>query len=102
MQLDPSDIRLTATATAGASLSAWSRANGTTDAKATADFIAQVKSQTMIWRALTKLLSDLYRERHIAEFNFSNPAFTSELLYSEGYKKALQDVYRLIPQTTEN
>lgn len=78
----------------GKALSAWTRAyNG----KEPESFLDQLKSQTIIWRVFAKLLSDLYRERHAAEFDFSDPAFQAKLLYSEGYKKALQDVYRLLP-----
>ena len=83
---------------AGKALSSWTRAyNG----KEPESFIDQVKSQTIIWRVFAKFLSDLYRERHSAEFDFSDPAFQAKLLYSEGYKKALQDVYRLLPPTPE-
>jgi hypothetical protein len=81
----------------GKALAMWERAY---DGKESESFISQVKSQTIIWRVLGKLLSDLYRERHAAEFDFSDPAFQAKLIYSEGYKKALKDVFRLIPTLT--
>lgn len=84
-------------AKAGKALTIWERAyNG----KEPESFLEQLKSQTIVWRVFAKLLSDLYRERHAAEFDFSDPAFQAKLFYSEGYKKALQDVYRLIPTLT--
>ncbi len=83
----------------GSVLHTWKRAY---DGKEAESFIKQVSAQTIIWRTLSKMLADMYRERHTAEFDFTDPAFQAKLLYSEGYKKALQDVYRLIPQTTEN
>jgi hypothetical protein len=97
MSLD-SDITATMS-TAGSVLQAWKRAY---DGKEAESFIKQVSAQTIIWRTLSKMLLGMYRERHTAEFDFTDPAFQAKLLYSEGYKKALQDVYRLIPQTTEN
>lgn len=82
-----------------ANLSVWERAY---DGKEAKSFLEHLTAQTVIWRTMTKLLSDMYREKHAAEFDFTDPAFQAKLLYSEGYKKALQDVNRLIPQTTEN
>lgn len=93
------DIEVTAPlAGARSNHTVWARAYGDKDLES---FLKAIQSQTILWRTFKKLLSDLYRDRHITEYDFSNPAFTEQLIYSEGYKKALQDILRLIPQTTE-
>lgn len=59
--------------------------------------LKQLKSQTVIWRQFLKILKELYRNAHSDEFDLDKPNIKERLLYNEGYKKALMDVYKLIP-----
>lgn len=64
-------------------------------------FRAQLTSQTWIWRRMTGILKELYRNSTTTEYDFEKPHMHERMLFNEGYKKALVDIYKLIPTQRE-
>ena len=60
-------------------------------------FEEQLKSQTLIWAKLIKILKEMYRSADVREYNFETPNMHERMLFNEGYKKALIDVFKLLP-----
>ena len=50
---------------------------------------------------LRRILKQMYREAQAKEENFGAPNWRDHAAYQLGYKKALRDVYRLIPKTVK-
>lgn len=50
---------------------------------------------------LRNILKGMYREAQAREEKISNPNWRDTAAYELGYKKALRDIYRLIPKTTK-
>jgi hypothetical protein len=50
---------------------------------------------------LRNILKAMYREAQSREEKVSNPNWRDTAAYELGYKKALRDVYRLLPKTTK-
>lgn len=50
---------------------------------------------------LRSILKGMYREAQAREEKVSNPNWRDTAAYELGYKKALRDVYRLLPKTTK-
>ena len=50
---------------------------------------------------LRDILKGMYREAQKRQEHISNPNWRDAAAYELGYKKALRDVYRLIPKTTK-
>lgn len=77
----------------GEQLDRWVRAAGS-DYE---DIVERIVAMGPTWRVLIRMLKEMYTTKHVGEFDFSDPAFQYKLVYSEGYKRALQDVYNIIP-----
>lgn len=50
---------------------------------------------------LRDILRGMYREAQGRQEHVSNPGWRDAVAYELGYKKALRDVYRLLPKTTK-
>jgi hypothetical protein len=50
---------------------------------------------------MKRILKQMYREAQGREENFNSPNWRDHAAFQLGYKKALRDVYRLIPKTTK-
>jgi hypothetical protein len=64
-------------------------------------FKKQLTSQTLIWKQFIKILKELYRNSTTAEYDLEKPNVHERMLFNEGYKKALTDIYKLIPTQRE-
>lgn len=64
-------------------------------------FRKQLLSQTMIWDQMIRVLKELYRNSNDNEFDLEKPNIHERMLYNEGYKKAIVDIYKLIPTKGE-
>jgi hypothetical protein len=64
-------------------------------------FKKQLLAQTLIWRVFLKILKELYRNASTVQTDLEKPNIQERILFNEGYKKALTDVYKLIPTQKE-
>ncbi len=52
-----------------------------------------------LFNALGAMLSKRFVARSRHTWSFSSPNFKEEMIYTEGYKTALRDIYKLIPKS---
>lgn len=62
----------------------------------------QLVTNEELFDALRNMIERKHESLEVGEFQFDSPAFTERLIYSEGYKKALKDLYRLLPTKGDN
>jgi|CXWL01.1.fsa_nt_gi hypothetical protein len=65
-------------------------------------FKKQLTSQTWLWRRFLKILKELYRNSSTLEYDFKEPHMHERMLFNEGYKKALIDIYKLVPSQRDD
>jgi hypothetical protein len=58
-------------------------------------------NSTIVFRALASILTRSFDKLDAKQIKYGEPEWESRLLYAEGYKQALKDVYNLIPMTKE-
>jgi hypothetical protein len=49
------------------------------------------------WRLLKAIVRKIFNEKQLKQSDFDKPNFDQKRLYDEGYLKALQDIYKIIP-----
>ncbi len=52
-----------------------------------------------IFNAMNIILSRRFIARSRKTWDFSSPNFREEMIYTEGYKTALRDIYKMIPKS---
>jgi hypothetical protein len=57
----------------------------------------QLTTNQELFDALRSILERRFDSADIGEYQFDSPAFQERLIFSQGYKKALKDIYRLLP-----
>ena len=58
----------------------------------------QIKQNIELFDTLRVIFEKKFEEIEVKEFTFDSPAFTERLIFLEGYKKAIRDLYRLLPK----
>lgn len=54
-------------------------------------------NSTLQFRLLKHILEDMFKNKKLKSVDFDKPALDQRVYYNEGYKAALQEVYRLLP-----
>ena len=62
-------------------------------------FKATLLAQQELFGVLSGLLESKYRKAHRKEFDLTQPNVKDNMMYHEGYKRALSDIRKLLPLT---
>lgn len=54
-------------------------------------------NSTIQFRLLKKILTVMFKEKKLKPVDFDKPSVDQMVYYNEGYRQALQDVYRILP-----
>ena len=81
----------------GAISSYWVKYTKILDTYTPASFKEYLFRQTILFRVLRTIIEELYATTNSKEFDTSR-SIADNLMYFEGYKHALRDVYKLIPR----
>ena len=76
--------------------SAWTRDIPEGELKEFKAIIVQ-PSSVLLWNKLRKIIQGEYRKVSEAPVDFTKGQVELQLLYHEGYKQAIKDIYKLIP-----
>jgi len=76
---------------------AWTA--GMLDPEEKAKFVEYLVHQSQLFEVLRKLVSQRYKQAGERQFDFSNPNVKDSMLYYEGYKQALRDIHKILPNT---
>ncbi len=82
--------------------SVWYRADGSIDdSERQTEMVNALTSDVAvrIFNAMSLILSKRFVARSRKTWTFESANFTEEMIYTEGYKTALRDIYKLIPKS---
>ena len=67
------------------------------DRNSRAETKKMLENSSIQFRLLKKILESEFRQRQIDPVDFSKPNFDQKRMYDEGYRKALQTIYKILP-----
>jgi hypothetical protein len=56
-----------------------------------------LRNSTIQFRALKRILQEEFDSKQLKPVDFDNPNFDQKRIYMEGYLRALQNIYKLLP-----
>jgi len=56
-----------------------------------------LRNSTLQFRLLKKILEEIFNEKRFKYADLDKPNLEDRYIYLEGYRRALQDIYRILP-----